>query len=104
SRRRQTRFSRDWSSDVCSSDLVSSDLVAVTVHANSLRGAENRYIVVSDDDGRTWTRRDSSSVRDPIGHLAVTGSIVAAVAASGELGRASCRARGEEWAGRGAGL
>src|SRR5690606_40683465 len=26
SRRRHTRFSRDWSSDVCSSDLVASDI------------------------------------------------------------------------------
>src|SRR5690606_41203891 len=31
SRRRHTRFSRDWSSDVCSSDLVS----ATTVHTNA---------------------------------------------------------------------
>src|SRR5690606_40159795 len=28
SRRRHTRFSRDWSSDVCSSDLVSTDSIA----------------------------------------------------------------------------
>src|SRR5690606_39513728 len=27
SRRRHTRFSRDWSSDVCSSDLVEADLL-----------------------------------------------------------------------------
>src|SRR5690606_40843760 len=29
SRRRHTRFSRDWSSDVCSSDLASADHVVV---------------------------------------------------------------------------
>src|SRR5215475_13580040 len=29
SRRRHTRFSRDWSSDVCSSDLAPADLAAV---------------------------------------------------------------------------
>src|SRR5690606_40350293 len=29
SRRRHTRFSRDWSSDVCSSDLVGGDLEVV---------------------------------------------------------------------------
>src|SRR5690606_41170492 len=28
SRRRHTRFSRDWSSDVCSSDLFSSEMAA----------------------------------------------------------------------------
>src|SRR5690606_39733923 len=44
SRRRHTRFSRDWSSDVCSSDLASSlggDVdgmlaEAVTLHENTL--------------------------------------------------------------------
>src|SRR6266700_7328732 len=34
SRRRHTRFSRDWSSDVCSSDLCV-DTVDGTAHANS---------------------------------------------------------------------
>src|SRR5690606_39865098 len=36
SRRRHTRFSRDWSSDVCSSDLMS---VAILVLAQDLAGA-----------------------------------------------------------------
>src|SRR5690606_40230468 len=33
SRRRHTRFSRDWSSDVCSSDLTSSILEPVSIKA-----------------------------------------------------------------------
>src|SRR6266511_5883107 len=36
SRRRHTRFSRDWSSDVCSSDLAGSDL-----HAQGLHGLQD---------------------------------------------------------------
>src|SRR5690606_39445310 len=35
SRRRHTRFSRDWSSDVCSSDLV----LRRAAHAHNLQGA-----------------------------------------------------------------
>src|SRR5690606_40091218 len=36
SRRRHTRFSRDWSSDVCSSDLASVQLVGVYLVFSSL--------------------------------------------------------------------
>src|SRR5690606_27199216 len=38
SRRRHTRFSRDWSSDVCSSDLVRVGLEEVAVHRSELVG------------------------------------------------------------------
>src|SRR5207302_7749822 len=48
SRRRHTRFSRDWSSDVCSSDLVASEKVTVVDHGTmpSKRGSIN-----VDDEG-----------------------------------------------------
>src|SRR5690606_39444544 len=37
--RRHTRFSRDWSSDVCSSDLIRQDMVvAVALHGALLAG------------------------------------------------------------------
>src|SRR5690606_40448658 len=36
SRRRHTRFSRDWSSDVCSSDLCNLALLLVTKHGRSM--------------------------------------------------------------------
>src|SRR5690606_40734265 len=39
SRRRHTRFSRDWSSDVCSSDLVALGLTVGFAGAVALRGA-----------------------------------------------------------------
>src|SRR5690606_40706967 len=68
SRRRHTRFSRDWSSDVCSSDLDLSDF-APTAVAKSLRSAELRVSSLS------------LSALPPI--------------TTGEIGRASCRERVE---------
>src|SRR5690606_390750 len=38
SRRRHTRFSRDWSSDVCSSDLTIADTAATTVYVRNSKG------------------------------------------------------------------
>src|SRR5436309_10340654 len=40
SRRRHTRFSRDWSSDVCSSDLAGGH---AGLHAAAHRGIEQRH-------------------------------------------------------------
>src|SRR5690606_40280708 len=38
SRRRHTRFSRDWSSDVCSSDLAAAESSGPSPEGRSLRG------------------------------------------------------------------
>src|SRR5687768_7383711 len=51
SRRRHTRCSRDWSSDVCSSDLHQSKL---TLMSESLR-----------NDGRIWVPKSGEDKRDP---------------------------------------
>src|SRR5690606_41091812 len=81
SRRRHTRFSRDWSSDVCSSDLSSigkgGEIIISTMehHSNIVpwqmlcetNGCTLKIIPVTDE-----------------GEL--------------EIGRASCRERGERWA------
>src|SRR5207302_6593009 len=47
SRRRHTRFSRDWSSDVCSSDLAVElrDEVGAVVHRELGPGREHRFDV-----------------------------------------------------------
>src|SRR5207302_5359681 len=45
-RRRHTRFSRDWSSDVCSSDLAYFQLLARSMHW--------RGIALTTFDGRRW--------------------------------------------------
>src|SRR5690606_1127538 len=49
SRRRHTRFSRDWSSDVCSSDLITQD---------AIWGADKPYVILHSaliDAGKTLT-------------------------------------------------
>src|SRR5690606_40568811 len=38
SRRRHTRFSRDWSSDVCSSDLFKIDVIKDVIHMLKAEG------------------------------------------------------------------
>src|SRR6266511_1617144 len=59
SRRRHTRFSRDWSSDVCSSDLSgASRTVTVTPAANQIGTAT---ITVTVSDG-TLTANDTFNV------------------------------------------
>src|SRR5207253_551986 len=44
SRRRHTRWPRDWSSDVCSSDLFEPDGDAVTVHRLERQGFQNEHV------------------------------------------------------------
>src|SRR5690606_39295728 len=49
SRRRHTRFSRDWSSDVCSSDLMDNSYKEVTEPSTTYKypveGQENTYLL-----------------------------------------------------------
>src|SRR5690606_40692821 len=83
SRRRHTRFSRDWSSDVCSSDLASS----------------------FDADSRGWARIFSGLRAAVLAFLGFAGAWcgafpgglgawrVAPLAFVSEIGRASCRER-----------
>src|SRR5690606_40381402 len=87
SRRRHTRFSRDWSSDVCSSDLAG--LIAPGL---LLRGPATlrRGLLLS------------GAIAAVLGALAagLAGGEVARAATSrlrllGEIGRASCRERGQ---------
>src|SRR5690606_41132895 len=82
SRRRHTRFSRDWSSDVCSSDLgveiaaFVSQVGPVKVQKSytelDLREAENNAVRCADPD----------VAQEMFDYL------------DGEIGRASCRERG----------
>src|SRR3712207_9094468 len=68
SRRRHTRYWRDWSSDVCSSDLT---------------------LVPADDGG--WVQADRGARTQQATFLCPNEEKEAYV--SGEIGRASCRAR-----------
>src|SRR5690606_40475993 len=87
SRRRHTRFSRDWSSDVCSSDLN----VAVVVFAG---GALNWLVAVpllgaleGIDPARSAIESAWSLWSTQTRYLGVGAMVV------GEIGRASCRER-----------
>src|SRR5690606_40409893 len=76
SRRRHTRFSRDWSSDVCSSDLLANSLIGLpdsTITANTCRAAIRPSPVVA------WSRRMMWPDCSPP-----------------KIGRASCRDRVEK--------
>src|SRR5690606_40574307 len=87
SRRRHTRFSRDWSSDVCSSDLdnISSfnsgeyneNIFTTTVNTNESGKANFEFELKYPEWGRYLVR-----VEDPNG---------------GQIGRASCRKEGRAW-------
>src|SRR5690625_6513128 len=78
SRRRHTRWPRDWSSDVCSSDLVLGAIVdadeALLIDRGDVAGAQPAV----DELGC----RELRCVRIARGHLGA------------EIGRASCRERG----------
>src|SRR5690606_40042392 len=81
SRRRHTRFSRDWSSDVCSSDLVELllfELVLLLAEAGGLGGDVHALGV-----GLDGTHGAADLDLDALLNLAK------------EIGRASCRDRGE---------
>src|SRR5207302_5573364 len=101
SRRRHTRFSRDWSSDVCSSDLqeVTQERFLSTpqyeIVGASGPGHRREYTAeVTFGDGisgkgRGRTKRDAEQMaaREALAGL--------------EIGRASCRERGESAGGAG---
>src|SRR5690606_40579907 len=93
SRRRHTRFSRDWSSDVCSSDLVEVarapfERAEVAIEAGegqellaaAWAGDDSIAYLVRDADGRVSLRRETGDRTDILLE---------------EIGRASCREGGE---------
>src|SRR5687768_18249722 len=80
SRRRHTRCSRDWSSDVCSSDLVASG------------SAEQRFPGPASQVARQMGIEGAPALDLP---MASAGSLFGLAIAAGmsEIGRASCRER-----------
>src|SRR5690606_40653548 len=93
--RRHTRFSRDWSSDVCSSDLEFVGAVAGhgALWLNALRMSSGRRMIAAEPDARQtravpdWQRELAEAVRDPLELLSLLDLSPA------EIGRASCRER-----------
>src|SRR5690606_39666412 len=95
---RHTRFSRDWSSDVCSSDLSSSLKQGVTMEMRFLRG-----------DSVATGQSSGSAVDEPMGEAHASApagprarklareprQLKQGAQSRMEIGRASCRERGE---------
>src|SRR5690606_40018260 len=101
-RRRHTRFSSDWSSDVCSSDLIGTRATG----AGLVRGTPG-YMAPEASQGRPRAASDQFALAVVI-REALTGRHPFAADAEptvrtpdGEIGRASCRVRGK-WPGHGA--
>src|SRR5690606_40208551 len=88
SRRRHTRCSRDWSSDVCSSDLK--ELIARAIHNASSRKGELMIKV-------NCAAMPANLIESELfGHEkgAFTGAIERRIGKFEQIGRASCRDRG----------
>src|SRR5207253_8262017 len=79
SRRRHTRWPRDWSSDVCSSDLI-------VPHQQQPGLATGRELGTAPVQELRGDRTDGPAVYEAQPHLLLR--------AAGEIGRASCRAAG----------
>src|SRR5690606_40072288 len=94
-RRRHTRFSRDWSSDVCSSDLrfaLFADEAVLALHGAAVRAALPDAAICTVPSGEAaktlaWAER-------LWGFLIEGGFGRNDVAVALEIGRASCRERG----------
>src|SRR5690606_39380440 len=101
-RRRHTRFSRDWSSDVCSSDLVT-EVSSVSLDGQPIDDWQLHGSRLWRPDGWAASAYEPTTVEVtythgyPPGHQALQ----LARGATLEIGRASCRERGEDWGGSG---
>src|SRR5690606_39866291 len=92
SRRRHTRFSRDWSSDVCSSDLALDRAAAGAELAALAEDAEKKGVTTRGTYDVQGFRADADLM---FWWVAETSEQLQEVyAAFRQIGRASCRARG----------
>src|SRR5690606_39922663 len=95
-RRRHTRFSRDWSSDVCSSDLFPAGPVSVRVdvHVNVLVLVNvNAFLAPCRPTAVRLPARLGPGARAPLQPGTPLGRRT--MKSYGKIGRASCRERGE---------
>src|SRR5207249_9288191 len=92
SRRRHTRSKRDWSSDVCSSDLVALDVARQLVAFRDGALVEYAVNIPVGDVGALEEMRPFLALADRLGRFSVQ---LDPEHLSSEIGRASCRERGE---------
>src|SRR6266511_5884992 len=88
SRRRHTRFSRDWSSDVCSSDLPTPTVTGLNPAGGPEAGGNNVTITGTGFTGATSVVFGSSGATNVVVMNDTTITVDAP-----EIGRASCRER-----------
>src|SRR5690606_39517005 len=88
SRRRHTRFSRDWSSDVCSSDLAGADLAFLQLVQEGLALLRLLLLQVG-----TAAEHDVVAVAVELDDLGL--DLLADERLQVKIGRASCREREE---------
>src|SRR5207237_3464025 len=90
SRRRHTRFKCDWSSDVCSSDLPPGLEVSARTAEGEIMGVRHRALVVE------GVQFHPESILTPEGPRLLANFLKETAGERGEqIGRASCRERGE---------
>src|SRR5207302_3357557 len=95
-----TRFSRDWSSDVCSSDLAQAVDPTATTPPHAGLNRTTKFVYSGDNASASGGK---TTITDPKGNVTVEqyqyGERQSVTKAPGtayaEIGRASCRERGE---------
>src|SRR5690606_40367363 len=97
SRRRHTRFSRDWSSDVCSSDLVSMRTRRPLVRELLW----NDQVIDTARVDAVLAERGQRGELDRLLSRASFGLALSFLLSAVQIGRASCRERGEVAGGAG---
>src|SRR5690606_40300848 len=90
SRRRHTRFSRDWSSDVCSSDLGTDSM------GETAENVAAKYGVTREDQDAFALRSQQKAAAARLSGRHAEEITTVLIPQKKEIGRASCRERAEE--------
>src|SRR3712207_9074690 len=97
SRRRHTRYWRDWSSDMCSSDLRKRTALGRTKHegAAGITNGDGRYVIYLGDDERFdyVYKFVTAGTVDRQNRAANLGLLDEGTLYVAQIGRASCRER-----------
>src|SRR5207247_8280282 len=95
SRRRHTRSTRDWSSDVCSSDLGAGAGMAHPFMAAVASELAQRDIATLRYQFPYMERRGKRPDPPSVAHATIRAAVAEARRLLPEIGRASCRERGQ---------